>query len=57
VAAADHRLPLAERDQETDIEAIAFGGGHLYVIGSHSSSRRRMKAELSVWWARSSASI
>lgn len=42
------KMPLAKQDQETDIEAISFGDGHLYVIGSHSSRRRRIKPELSV---------
>lgn len=42
------RLPLAAQDQETDIESIAFGDGDLYVIGSHSFRRRRLKPELSV---------
>ena len=41
-----HTLPLAKRDQETDIEAITFGDGHLYVVGSHSFRRRRMLPEL-----------
>jgi len=44
-----HRvLALAKQDQEADIEAITFGDGHLYVIGSHSLRRRRIKPELSV---------
>jgi len=44
-----HRtLALAKQDQEADIEAITFGDGHLYVIGSHSFRRRRIKPELSV---------
>ena len=44
-----HRtLAVAKQDQEADIEAITFGDGHLYVIGSHSFRRRRIKPELSV---------
>jgi len=43
-----HSFPLAKLDQETDIEALAFGNDHLYVIGSHSHRRRRLKPELSV---------
>lgn len=42
------RLALAKRDQETDIEAIAFGDGCLFIVGSHSYRRRRMRPELSV---------
>ena len=43
-----HRvLALAKQDQEADIEAITFGDGHLYVIGSHSLRRRRIRPELS----------
>ena len=42
------QLPLAKQDQETDIEAITYGDGHLYVIGSHSWRRKRLKPELSV---------
>ena len=42
------RVSLAQEDQEADIEAIDYGQGHLYVIGSHSFRRRRMKPELSV---------
>jgi len=45
---AQHRLALAKQDQEADIEAITFGDGYLYVIGSHSLRRRRLKPELSV---------
>jgi len=41
------RLALAKRDQETDIEAITFGGDCLFVIGSHSHRRRRMRPEFS----------
>lgn len=43
-----HSFALAKLDQETDIEALAYGDGHLYVIGSHSHRRRRLKPELSV---------
>jgi len=42
------QLPLAKQDQETDIEAITYGDGYLYVIGSHSWRRKRLKPELSV---------
>lgn len=42
------RVALAKQDQEADIEAITFGDGHLYVVGSHSLRRRRLKPELSV---------
>lgn len=42
------RLSLATQDRETDIEAITFGDGCLYVIGSHSARRRRLKPDLSV---------
>ncbi len=42
------KMALAKQDQETDIEAIAFADGHLYVTGSHSARRRRVKLELSV---------
>ena len=38
------RLALAKQDQETDIEAITFGDGCLYVVGSHSCCRRRMRS-------------
>jgi hypothetical protein len=41
-------VALARDKQEIDIEAITFGDGHLYVVGSHSHRRRRMKPELSV---------
>ncbi len=41
-------LALAKQDQEADIEAITFGDGCLYVIGSHGCRRRRLKPELSV---------
>lgn len=41
------RTPLAKRDQETDIEAITYGDGYLYVIGSHSARRRLMREDLS----------
>lgn len=41
-----HRtLAVAKRDQEADIEAITYGDGQLYAIGSHSFRRRRMKPE------------
>ena len=40
------KVALAKRDQETDIEAIAYGDGYLYVIGSHSYRRKRLKPEL-----------
>lgn len=43
-----HDAALAESDQEVDIQAITFGDGHLYVVGSHSSRRRLMKPDLSV---------
>jgi len=39
---------LAKQDQETDIEAITYGDGHLYVVGSHSYRRKRMKPESTV---------
>mgnify|MGYP000989395577 FL=1 len=42
------RVSLAQEDQEADIEAIDYGQGYLYVIGSHSFRRRRMKPDLSV---------
>jgi hypothetical protein len=42
------QLPLAKQDQETDIEAITYGDGYLYVIGSHSWRRKRLKPELSM---------
>lgn len=38
---------LAKQDQETDIEAIAYGDGHLYVVGSHSVRRRLVREDLS----------
>ncbi len=41
-------LILAEQDQDTDIESIAVGPDCLYVVGSHSHRRRRMRPELSV---------
>jgi hypothetical protein len=41
-------ITLAKKDQEVDIEAITFGAGHLYVAGSHSLRRRRIRPELSV---------
>jgi hypothetical protein len=41
-------VALAKKDEEVDIEAIAFGAGHLYVAGSHSLRRRRIRPELSV---------
>jgi len=41
-------VALAKKDQEVDIEAITFGAGHLYVAGSHSLRRRRIKPDLSV---------
>lgn len=41
------RLALAKRDQETDIEAITYGAGCLYIVGSHSYHRRRMRPEFS----------
>ena len=44
----EKRLALAKRDQETDIEAITANGGHLYVIGSHSARRKRLKPEHSL---------
>ena len=44
----ERKLALAKEDQETDIEAITYGDGHLYVTGSHSSRRRTLKPELSV---------
>lgn len=42
------KLALAKDDQEADIEAIAFGDGYLYVVGSHSHRRRRIKQDLTV---------
>jgi hypothetical protein len=42
------RLALAKRDQEADIEAITANGGHLYVVGSHSTRRKRLKPEHSL---------
>lgn len=42
------KVPLAKRDQETDIEAITFGDGYLYVTGSHSARRRLMRPHFSV---------
>jgi hypothetical protein len=44
----EQTLALAKKDQEVDIEAITFGQGYLYVAGSHSLRRRRLKPELSV---------
>jgi hypothetical protein len=41
-------VPLGKTDQETDIEALAYGDGYLYVVGSHSFRRRRLKPELSL---------
>ena len=41
-------VSLAAKDLEVDIEAITYGGGFLYVIGSHSSRRRRLLDDLSV---------
>jgi len=41
-------LVLADQDQETDIEAISFGEGYLYLVGSHSFRRRRMRPDLPV---------
>lgn len=41
-------VALAKGDQEVDIEAISYGDGHLYVVGSHSRRRRLMKSDLSV---------
>lgn len=41
-------VALAKDDLEVDIEAITYGDGSLYVVGSHSCRRRRMKSELSV---------
>lgn len=41
------RVRLAKQDQEADIEALTFGDGHLYVIGSHSARRRALKPVLS----------
>jgi hypothetical protein len=38
---------LAREDQETDIEAIAWGDGYLFVIGSHSTQRRVARPDLS----------
>jgi hypothetical protein len=38
---------LAKEDQETDIEAIAWGDGYLFVVGSHSVRRRLPRADLS----------
>jgi len=38
---------LAKQDQETDIEAIAYGDGYLYITGSHSARRRLMREDLS----------
>ncbi|WP_078120654.1 DUF3616 domain-containing protein [Thiosocius teredinicola] len=43
-----HKLSLAKDDQETDIEALTYGDGKLYVMGSHSHRRKRLKPELSV---------
>ena len=44
----ERKLALAKEDQETDIEAVSYGDGYLYVAGSHSVRRRLMKPELSV---------
>jgi hypothetical protein len=44
----EQRLILAERGRETDIAAIAFGRGQLYVVGSHSRQRRKLQPEFSV---------
>jgi hypothetical protein len=41
-------VALARDKQEIDIEAITYGDGYLYVVGSHSYRRRRMKPDLSV---------
>lgn len=43
-----HKLALAKQDQQVDIEAITYGDGYLYVAGSHSRRRRRLRPELSV---------
>lgn len=42
-----HKNALAKQDQETDIEAITYGEGSLYVTGSHSARRRLMREDLS----------
>ena len=41
-------VALAKDDQEVDIEAITYGDGFLYVVGSHSCRRRLMKPEWSL---------
>jgi hypothetical protein len=38
---------LAKQDQETDIEAITYADGFLYVAGSHSARRRLVRDDLS----------
>lgn len=43
-----HRRALAKQDQETDIEAITYGDGFLYVTGSHSARRRLVRDDLSL---------
>jgi hypothetical protein len=43
----ERQIALAKQDQEADVEALTYGDGHLYVVGSHSRRRRRMKPELS----------
>ena len=43
-----HRPVLAERGQATDIAALGFDRGHLYIICSHTHKRRRMRPEFSV---------
>lgn len=40
------QVALAKRDQEVDIEAVTYGDGHVFVVGSHAARRRRLKPEL-----------
>ncbi|MDJ0740199.1 MAG: DUF3616 domain-containing protein [Gammaproteobacteria bacterium] len=42
-----YSVALAKGDLEVDIEAITYGDGHLYVVGSHSFRRRPVRPEQS----------
>lgn len=44
----EKKIALGHQGEEADIEAITYGEGHLYVIGSHSLRRRLLKPDLSV---------
>jgi hypothetical protein len=43
-----HNVDLTRDGREIDIEAVTYGDGYVYVVGSHSFRRRRLKRELSV---------